>query len=148
MLLDQLSAEMKEAMKSRDNLKTQVLRMVLSDCKYLRVEKMKDLEDADVLQVIRRGIKSREDSENQFRAASRADLADKEAAEVAILRVYLPAQIGGAELEAIVDQAIRETGASSVKDMGKVMKSVMASHGARIDGKEVQKLVTARLNPG
>ena len=145
MLIERLNADMKESMKSREPLRTQVLRMILSDCKYARVEKMRDLEDADVIQVIRKGIKSREDSESQYRAAGRLDLAEKEAAEVAILKVYLPAGMPPAELAEAVDQAIKETGASTMKDMGKVMKAVMAAHGSRVDGKDVQKLVQARL---
>ena len=147
MLLDQLTADMKNAMKSGQALKVSVLRMVLSDCKYARVEKMRDLEDLEILQVLRKGIKSREDSESQYRAAGRIDLAEKEAAESAILREYLPPPLSGEELESIVDEAIRETGAASVKDTGRVMKAIMAAHGARVDGKEVQKLLQARLNP-
>lgn len=147
MLLDQLTTDMKNAMKSAQALKVSVLRMVLSDCKYARVEKMRDLEEAEVMQVLKKGIKSREDSESQYRAAGRMDLAEKEAAESAILREYLPPPLSGAELESIVDEAIRETGAVSVKDTGKVMKTLMAAHGARVDGKEVQKLLQARLNP-
>jgi hypothetical protein len=133
MLLDRLTEDMRAAMKARDDLRTQVLRMIISDCKYARVEKMRD-------------IKSREDSESQFRAAGRTDLADKEGREVGILKVYLPQAMTPAELEAAVDQAIRETGAVSVKDMGRVMKAVLGAHGARCDGREVQKLVTARLS--
>ena len=147
MLLDQLAADMKNAMKSGQALKVSVLRMVLSDCKYARVEKMRDLEDTEVMQVLRKGIKSREDSESQYRAAGRLDLAEKEAAESAILREYLPPPLSGGELESIVDLAIRETGAVTVKDTGRVMKAIMAAHGARVDGKEVQKLLQARLSP-
>jgi uncharacterized protein YqeY len=145
MLLDQLTNDMKDAMRSRDTLKLSVLRMVLSDCKYVKVEKLRELEEADVVAVIKKGIKSREDSVQQFRAAGRDDLADKEAAEAALLKVYLPEQVSGAELEAIVVAAIAESGATSVKEMGKVMKIVLAAHGARVDGKEVQRLVAAKL---
>jgi uncharacterized protein YqeY len=145
MLLDRLTSDMKEAMKARDALKTQVLRMILSDCKYAKVEKMRDLEDADVIQVLKKGIKSREDSATQFRDAGRTDLSDKEAAEAALLKAYLPSQISGAELEAIVDAAIKETGATSMKDMGRVMKAVLSGHGGNVDGKDVQKIVSARL---
>jgi uncharacterized protein YqeY len=148
MLLDQLNEDMKTAMKAREALRTQVLRMILSDCKYARVEKMRDLEDTDVLAVIRKGIKSREDSESQYRAAGRADLADKEAAESAILRAYLPAGLSAAELEAAVNQAIQETGATSMKDMGKVMKAALAAlsvAGKPADGKRVNEAVRKRL---
>lgn len=145
MLLDQLTNDMKDAMRAKDALKLSVLRMILSDCKYVRVEKLRELEEADVVAVLKKGIKSREDSVQQFSAAGRADLAEKEAAEAAILKAYLPEPLGGAELEAIVDAAIQESGATSVKEMGKVMKIVLGAHGARVDGKDVQRIVTARL---
>jgi uncharacterized protein len=146
MLLDRLNDDMKTAMKARELLKIQVLRMILSDCKYARVEKRRDLEDGDVIQVIRKGIKSREDSVAQFRDAGRLDLAEKEQQEADILKVYLPAGLSDAELDAAVDQAIRDSGATSIKDMGRVMKAVLAAHGGRADGKEVQKRVQARLS--
>lgn len=145
MLLDQLTDDMKNALRNREELKLSVLRMTVSECKYARVEKMRDLEDADVIAVIKKGIKSREESARQYRDASRPDLAEKEEQEAVILRVYLPEQLGGAELEAVVVAAIQEAGATSVKDMGRVMKIVLAAHGARVDGKEVQKIASARL---
>jgi uncharacterized protein YqeY len=145
-LLDKLSEDMKNSMRARQPLTTSVLRMILSDCKYAKVEKMRELTDDEIVAVIKKGMKSREDSETQYRNAGRPDLADKEAAEVEILKAYVPETIGGAELEASVVKAIAETGAVSPKDMGKVMKAVLTSHGSRVDGKEVQKLVAARLS--
>lgn len=144
-LLDTLNADLKTAMLAREVLKTSVLRMILSDCKYSRVEKMRDLTDEEIIAVIKKGMKSREESEVQYRAANRTDLADKEAAEVALLKPYVPVTIGGAELEAIVTAAIAEVGATSPKDIGKVMKAVITSHGARVDGKEVNKIAAAKL---
>jgi uncharacterized protein YqeY len=145
-LLDTLNADLKSAMLAREALKTSVLRMILSDCKYARVEKMRDLTDDEIIAVIKKGMKSREDSEAQYRAANRADLADKEAAEIEILKPYVPVTVGGAELEAIVVAAIAEVGATSPKDIGKVMKAVLAAHGARVDGKEVNKIAAAKLS--
>lgn len=145
MLLDRLTEDMKNALRNKEELKLSVLRMIVSDCKYARVEKMRDLEDADVIAVLKKGIKSREDSVRQYRDAGRPELADKEEKEAAFLKVYLPEQISGAELDAIVTAAIRESGATSVKEMGKVMKIVLAAHGASVDGKEVQKLASAKL---
>jgi len=144
-LLETLTEDMKNAMREKDALKTSVLRMTMSECKYAKVEKMRDLTDDEVIAVIKKGIKSREDSETQYRNAARPDLADKEASEAVILRAYVPATIGGAELEAIVVQAIADTGAASPKDIGKVMKAVLGAHGARVDGKDVQKIAAARL---
>ena len=111
----------------------------------MKVEKMRELTDDEVIAVVKKGIKSREDSEAQYRNAGRADLADKEASEAVILRAYVPATIGGPELEAIVAQAIADTGAASPKDIGKVMKAVLGAHGARVDGKDVQKIAAAKL---
>lgn len=145
-LLDTLNADLKTAMLAREALKTSVLRMILSDCKYVRVEKMRDLTDDEIIAVIKKGMKSREDSEVQYRAANRADLADKEASEIEILKPYVPSTIGGAELEAIVTAAIAEVGATSPKDIGKVMKAVIAAQGARVDGKEVNKIAAAKLS--
>jgi uncharacterized protein YqeY len=145
-LLDTLNADMKSSMLAREALKTSVLRMILSDCKYARVEKMRDLTDDEIIAVIKKGMKSREDSEVQYRAANRADQADKEAAEIAILKPYVPVTVGGAELEAIVVAAIAEVGATSPKDIGKVMKAIIAAHGARVDGKEVNKIAAAKLS--
>ena len=147
-LLDKLNDDMKNSMRERNQLRTSVLRMAISDCKYAKVEKMRELTDDEIVAVIKKGIKSREDSVTQYRDAGRADLADKEAAEVEILKAYVPATIGGAELEAIVAAAIAETGAASVKDIGKVMKAVLAAHGARVDGKDVQRIASAKLAGG
>ena len=147
-LLETLSEDMKNSMRERDALKTSVLRMAISDCKYGKVEKMRELTDDEVVAVIKKGIKSREDSVTQYRNAGRDDLADKEAAEALILKKYVPTTIGGPELEAIVAAAIADTGAASVKDIGKVMKAVLAAHGARVDGKDVQKIAAARLGGG
>jgi uncharacterized protein YqeY len=147
-LLDKLNDDMKNAMRERDALKTSVLRMAISDCKYAKVEKMRELTDDEIVAVVRKGIKSREDSESQYRNAGRADLADKEAAEAVILRTYVPQTIGGAELEAIVAQAIADTGAASPKDIGKVMKAVLGAHGARVDGKDVQRIAAGKLGAG
>ena len=144
-LLETLTEDMKNSMRERNALKTSVLRMAISDCKYGKVEKMRELTDDEVVAVIKKGIKSREDSVTQYRNAGRDDLADKEATEAVILKKYVPTTMGGAELEAIVVQAIADTGAVSTRDIGKVMKAVLAAHGARVDGKDVQKLAAARL---
>lgn len=145
MLLDQLTEDMKNALRNREELKLSVLRMTVSECKYARVEKMRDLEDADVIAVIKKGIKSREDASRQFRDAGRAEMADKEETEAEFLRAYLPEQLSGEALDAIVSAAIQEAGATSMKEMGKVMKIVLGAHGATVDGKAVQKLIHEKL---
>lgn len=140
MLLDRITTDMKDAMRARDNLRTQVLRMIMADCRNVEVEKRRELTEEEMVAVLKRGIKSREDSESQYRNAGRDDLADKEGAEVAILKTYLPQQITGPELEAVVVAMIQETGAASPKDIGKVMKAVLARCGAQVDGREVNQI--------
>ena len=145
MLLDRLNADMREAMKAREALRVSVLRLTLSEAKNARIEKGQDLTDEDVVQVLRRAHKKREEAVEQYRAAQRPDLADTEQKEAEILRAYLPSMLAGEELKAAIDAAIRESNAQSPKDFGKVMKSVMAAHGSRVDGKAVQAEVKARL---
>ena len=110
------------------------------------VERGQPLDDAESLQVIASLIKQRRDSFEQFENAGRRDLAEKEQAEIAVLESYLPPPMDPSELEGIVDGAIRETGAATPKDMGKVMKAVMAKlAGATVDGKAVSELVKRKL---
>jgi len=110
------------------------------------VEKGRDLEDAEVLQVVASLVKQRRDSIEQFSKAGRTDLVDKETAEIAILEHYLPPAVSAEEIEAAVDAAIAETGATSVKDMGKVMKAVMPKlAGKNADGKAVNDAVRRKL---
>ena len=109
-------------------------------------ERARALDDAESQQVIASLIKQRRDSFEQFQAAGRTDLADKEQAEIAVLEAYLPPPMDAAELERLVDEAVRETGASSPKDMGKTMKAVMSKlAGAAVDGKAVSELVKRKL---
>jgi uncharacterized protein YqeY len=147
MLLDRMNDVLKEAMKARDALKISVLRMTLSEVKNARIEKGKDetLTDEEVVQVLRRAVKKREESVEQYRPAGRADLADKEEAEAAILKTYLPQTLAGPVLAAAVDEAIRESNAQSIKDLGKVMKALMAAHPGQVDGKLAQTVIRERL---
>ena len=145
MLIERLNDDLKKAMKARDTLTVSVLRMVLSEIKNARIAKGKDLTDDEVLKVIRRGVKQREESAQEYRRGDRADLVESEEKEAAILQTYLPRRIEGQALEELVKAKIHEVGASSMKDMGKVMQAVMAEHGAAVDGKEVQALVRAHL---
>jgi len=145
MLLEQLQTDMKTALKAGDKDKLGVLRMAISDLKNARIEKNADLTEAEMLAVLKKGVKSRRESAEQYRDADRADLADKEEGEAAVLESYLPQAITGDALAAAVEEAIRETGAQSMKDMGGVMKALMAKHGAAIDGKEAGALVKAKL---
>jgi uncharacterized protein YqeY len=145
MLLDRLNDDLKTAMKAGDTARRDVLRMTLSEIKNARIEKGEDLADADVMQVLKKAIKSRAESAEQYAAGARQDLADKELAEAKLLEAYLPEQITGDALAKAVDEAIAQTGASSMKDMGGVMKALMAKHGAALDGKEAGALVKSKL---
>jgi Uncharacterized conserved protein len=112
--------------------------------------KEKDLKrapnDAEILQIISSQIKQRKESIEQFKSGGREDLAEKEAHEIAVLEKFLPKQLSQEELEAIIAECIQETGATTVKDMGKVMKAVMPKVAGRADGKLVNELVRAKLS--
>src|SRR5215831_3795141 len=141
-LVEQISKDMTEAMKARDQGRLSALRMLKAALMNGEVSKGRPLEDAEGQQVLSSLIKQRRDSIEQFRAAGRTDLVDKESAELAILEHYAPPAVSPDELAEAVDAAIRETGATSAKDMGRVMKAVMgAMAGRSVDGKNVNELV-------
>ena len=145
-LNQQIAADMTAAMKAREAVRLSALRMLKAAVMNKGVEKGRDLEDAEVLQVVASLVKQRRDSVEQFSKAGRTDLADKETAEIAILEHYLPPAISADEIEAAVAAAIAETGASSAKDMGKVMKAVMPKlAGKNADGKAVNDAVRRKL---
>jgi uncharacterized protein YqeY len=144
--IDRISEDLTAAMRSRDQLKLGALRMLKAALMNRQVERGRALDDAESLQVVASLIKQRRDSFEQFDKAGRKDLADKEQAEIAVLDAYLPPAMDAAELERLVDEAIRETGAASPKDMGKAMKAAMLKiAGAQVDGKAVSELVKRKL---
>ena len=122
---DQVGADIAAAMKARDASRLSALRMLKAAVMNKSVEKGRDLDDAEVLQVVASLVKQRRDSIEQFTNAGRTDLVEKETAELKVLQAYLPAAATPEEIAAAVAEAIAETGASSPKDMGKVMKAVM-----------------------
>src|SRR5678809_1446127 len=124
-LNDTIGADLTAAMKARDAARLSALRMLKAAVMNKGVEKGRDLEDAEVLQVVASLVKQRRDSIEQFAKAGRTDLVDKETAEIAILEGYLPPAASAADIDAAIAEAIAETGATSAKDMGKVMKAVM-----------------------
>ena len=148
-LRERLDADLKAAMKGKDELKLSVVRMLKSAVKYREVEgeKAVTLDEAGILQVVGSKIKKRRDSVEQYRAGGREELARKEEAEVAILQAYLPAQLGPEELARKVDEAIARTGAKGPKDMGAVMKALMPEVQGKADGKAVSELVKQKLAP-
>ena len=146
-LNEKIAADLTAAMKAKDAPRLSALRMLKAAVMNKgMVEKGRDLEDAEVLQVVASLVKQRRDSVEQFAKAGRTDLVDKETAEIAILEHYLPPAVSAEEIEAAVDTAIAETGASSAKDMGKVMKAVMPTlAGKNADGKAVNDAVRRKL---
>jgi uncharacterized protein YqeY len=135
-----------DAMKAKDQNRLVPLRMLKAAFMNREVEKGRSLDDNESRQVVASLVKQRRDSIDQFLKGGRKDLADKETAEISILEAYLPPAVDDAELERVVDAAIASTGASSAKDMGKVMKAVMpALAGKTADGKAVNELVRRKL---
>jgi uncharacterized protein len=141
-----LGADIVTAMKAKDATKLTALRMLKSALTNKSIEKGRALEGAEELQVVSMLVKQRRDSIEQFTKGGRTDLADKEQAEIVVLNTYLPASASDDEIAAAVTAAIAETGATSAKDMGKVMKAVMAGlAGKTVDGKKVSESVKAKL---
>ena len=145
-LLEEVNAAIVAAMKSRDTLTLGTLRMLKTALTMKGVEKGRDLDDTESVQVVASLVKQRRDSIEQFGKGGRQDLVDKETAEISVLERYLPAAAGADEIAAAIEQAVAETGASGPKDMGKVMKAAMAKlAGKSIDGKAVNEAVRKRL---
>lgn len=140
-----LTDDMKAAMKAGEKDTLGVIRRVLAAIKNARIEKQADLDEQDEIKVVRSIAKQHKESIEQFRAAGREDLATKEEAELVILSVYLPPEMDEAQLDAIIDEAIAETGASSMKDMGGVIKAVMARTAGQAEGGVVSAKVKERL---
>lgn len=141
----QISEDMKSTMKAGDKDRLKVLRLMLAAIQQIEVDKRIELDDSDVLGVLDKMVKQRRDSISQFENGGREDLADIELAEIAVLKTYLPEQLGEAELDKIIDQAIRDSGAESIRDMGKVMGQVKAKAAGRADMGAVSAKVKERL---
>ena len=145
-LIDEVNAAIAASMKAHDQRKLSALRMLKTALVNRAIERGHELDQAEALQVVSSLVKQRRDSIEQFLKGGRKDLADKEAAEIGILEGYLPPAAGPADIERAVEEAIAETGASSAKDLGRVMKVVMAKlAGMGVDGKLVNELVRQRL---
>ena len=145
-LSDRLTEDLKFAMKSRDQLRMDVIRMIKAAILNKEVELKRDLDDAEMSRVMTTLVKQRRESVEQFEKAQRTELAAKERKEIEIIESYLPKPPSPQELEIIVASAVTETGSRSLKDMGTVMKAVMARlAGQSIDGKQVSDLVKSKL---
>ena len=144
-LRDQIDVDIKSAMKSGAKDKVSALRMLSAALKNKQIEKRAPLVDGEIVDTVRSLIKQRKDSIEQFAKGGRQDLVDKEAAEVAVLEVYLPQQMAREEIEKIVRDVIAQTGAQGAKDMGKVMKALVPLLAGRADNKLVSELVKGAL---
>jgi uncharacterized protein len=146
MLHEKIGADITSAMKARNAARLSALRMLKAAVMNKGVEKGRDLDDGEILQVVVSLVKQRRDSIDQFTKAGRTDLVDKESAEVRILEEYLPPAASAEEIAAAVAAAVAETGATSAKDMGKVMKAVMPKlAGKNADGRAVNEAVRRTL---
>ncbi len=148
-IVNDVTAAIADAMRKRDSVRLSALRMVKAAFMNRSVEKGRDLDDGEARQVVSALVKQRRDSIEQFTNGGRKDLADKEAAEILVLEAYLPPAADPAAVDRAVAEAIQETGATSPKDVGRVMKAVMARlAGQQVDGKTVNELVRQRLAGG
>jgi uncharacterized protein YqeY len=145
-LPEDVNAAITAAMKARDQVRLDPLRMLKAALTNKQIEKGRNLDDAEALQVVASLVKQRRESIEQFLTGGRADLAEKETREIQILEAYLPPAMDAVELDALVQAAITETGATSPKDMGRVMKDLMPRLAGRgVDGKAVNELVRRKL---
>jgi len=148
---EQIQKDITAAMKARDQHRLSALRMIKTALKHREVEKMAPLDDKESLQVLSTLIKQRKESAEQFRKGGRDEMADREEAEITLIESYMPMAAGEAEIEAGVATVIVEMGAPTMKEMGTVMKNVMARFQAanmRVDGKTVSEMVKRKLSGG
>jgi uncharacterized protein YqeY len=144
-LKEQLNESMKTAMKARDDLRLSAVRMIRSMVKNREIEQKKELNDQEIIEVISTLAKQRRESIRLYGEGNRPDLVEKEEAELAILLGFLPMQLNTAEIEALVDKAIIETGAQGAKDMGLVMKAITPLTAGKADGRTVSETVRRKL---
>lgn len=145
-LKEQILADMTAAMKAKDSARTSTLRMLKAAMVNRRIEKGGELDDEELTKLLRSQVKQRRDSIEQYRKGARQDLVDKETAEIAVLESYLPQAASAEEIEQAVAAALAETGATSIKEMGSVMKAVMAHlAGKNPDGRAVSEAVKRKL---
>lgn len=146
-LEQQIDKDYIQAMKDRDSARSSALSFLRSQIKYARIElKTEHVPDQDVIAVVKKQIKQRQDSIEQFKQGGRADLVEKEEKELAILKGYLPAEMSADEIKSIIKETIKATGASSIKDMGRVMKEAGVKLAGRADNKQVSELVKSELS--
>lgn len=142
---DRITEELKTAMREKDQVRMDALRMVKSEFKNAEIDKHAPLAEEEMLAIIQKSIKKRRDSVDLYTSGGRQDLADRETREIELLSAYLPAQLGEEEIRGLAKEAIAQSGASSRKDMGKVMGALMPKVKGKADGKLVQQVVSSLL---
>ena len=145
-LEDRLVEEMKQAMKSNDKLRLSTIRMIRTAVKNKEIEQRKPLDDEGIMRVIQGMVRKSEESVEQFKTGGRMDLVEKETKEIETMKSYLPQPLSREEVLTVIDQTIEETQATSLKDLGKVMKSLMPKLGGKVDGALVNQWVKERLS--
>ena len=145
-LEERLVEEMKQALKTSDKARLSAIRMIRSSLKNKEIELRKKLEDEEIIKVIQAMVRKGEESVEQFQTGGRTDLVEKEKKEIEVLKSFLPQPLSEEEISKIIDQSIQETQASSLKDIGNVMKSVMPKIGGKADGKRINQLVKEKLS--
>ena len=148
-LVERLTQDLTAAMKARDAARTGTLRMAKAAIMNKQIDKHGALDDGEAVKLLQGLVKQREDSAEQYEKAGRSELAEKETAEIAVLKSYLPAEVTDTEIAVAVEKAVTETGAASAKDMGKAMKAALAAlaaSGKAVDGKRVNEAVKKKLS--
>ena len=144
-LKDQIKSDVKDAMRAKEIIKRDTLRNIQASIKQIEVDERRDVTDSDVEAIMTKYLKQREDAKIQFSDAGRDDLVEKEDAEIAIVKAYLPEPMDDTELESILKEVITQTKAESMKDMGKVMGTAKAVIGSRADGGRINQIVKQLL---
>ena len=144
-LRETINNDVKSAMKAKETKKRDALRLLTSACKQIEVDERKDLSDDDVIKIILKEVKKRNDSATQYKDAGRDDLLQIELDEIAFYQVYLPVQLSDEELKSAVAEIIKKVGATTIKDMGKVMGMASKELGSKADGKRISECVKELL---
>lgn len=144
-LKELLKSDLKDAMRAKEILKRDCIRAINTMIKQIEVDERKELNDADVIKLIQRGIKQREEAATQFKEANREDLVEKELSQVEVFKKYLPQQLSDEELETKTQAIVEKVGAASMKDMGKVMGVASKEFAGVADGKRINEMVKKLL---
>ena len=145
-LKEQIKNDIKDAMRAKETVKRDTLRNIQAAIKQIEVDERRDVSDADVETIMMKYLKQREDAKTQFADAGREDLVEKEDAEIAIVKAYLPEPMDDTELETVLKEVIASVGAESMKDMGKVMGAAKSAIGSRADGGRINVMVKKLLS--